>query len=190
MNLIAGKIIALCLLLALASLRAFAAEVHVNHLEIKRESKENFVLVFSLNLPQVLHQLLAPQASFPEFLKTYSEMPEIAFQKAIDKGAAMLSNSSFFVLPSGARMNFKQWQLPDTKALRESFKTSLVLLNLPPSAASHLDPVRVMARVETKKLISRAQLQLPQAMNPILVSLKNDRFWLTVQIPMAILEFN
>ena len=40
MNLIAGKIIALCLLLALASLQAFAGEVHVNQLEIKREGKE------------------------------------------------------------------------------------------------------------------------------------------------------
>lgn len=87
-------------------------------------------------------------------------------------------------------MNFKQWQLPDTQALREFFKASLMLLNLPPSADSHLDPVRVMARVETQNSISRAQLQLAPAMNPILVSVQNDKFWLTVQIPMALVEFN
>jgi hypothetical protein len=32
------------------------------------------------------------------------------------------------------------------------------------------------------------QLQLPPALHPIVVSLPNDKFWLTAQIPMAIVE--
>jgi len=188
MNLIAGKIIALCLLLTLASSQAFAGEVHVNQLEIKREDKEKFVLVFNLNLPQVLHQLLAPQAAFPEFLKNYSEMPEIDFQKAIDKVKAMLSDSSFFVLPSGAKMRFKQWQLPANPALREAFKANAFLLNFPAGPLSHLPPVPVLAESRSKTPVSRAQIELSKALNPIFVKTKTDQFWLTEQIPLAILN--
>ena len=65
---------------------------------------------------------------------------------------------------------------------------SLMLLNMPPSAASHLDPVRVLAQAQAKTPISRVQLQLPPALHPIVVSLPNDKFWLTEQIPMAIIE--
>ena len=188
MNLIAGKIIALWLLLALASSQAFAGEVHVNQLDIKREDKEKFVLVFNLNLPQVLHQLLAPQASFPEFLKNYSEMPEIDFQKAIDKVKAMLSDSSFFVLPSGAKMRFKQWQLPANPALREAFKANAFLLNFPAGPLSHLPPVQVLAEAQSKTPVSRVQIELSKAFNPIFVKVKADQFWLTEQIPLAIIN--
>ena len=188
MNLIAGKFIALCLLLALSSLQALAGEVHVNQLEIKREGKEKFVLVFNLNLPQVLHQLLAPQASFPEFLKSYSEMPEIEFQKAIDKGAAKLSESSFFLLPSGARMNFKKWQLPANQAMREAFKANAFLLNFPAGPLSHLPPVPVLAEAQSKTPVSRVQIELSKAFNPIFVKVKADQFWLTEQIPLAIIN--
>ena len=188
MNLIAGKIVPLCLLLALTSLQAFAGDVHVNQLEIKREGKEKFVLVFNLNLPQVMHQLLAPQASFSEFLKNYSEMPEIEFQKAIDKVKAMFSASSFFVLPSGDRMKFKQWQLPANQALREAFKASAFLLNFPAGPLSHLPPVPVLAESQSKTPVSRVQLELSKALNPIFVKAKADQFWLTEQIPLAIIN--
>jgi len=42
--------------------------------------------------------------------------------------------------------------------------------------------------VQAKTPISRVQLQLPPALYPVVVSLPNDKFWLTEQIPMAIVE--
>lgn len=161
---------------------------HYNAAELKRESATSVQFAFALNLPQVLHQVLAPQLTYPAFLQSYADLPDPALDKEIAKAAAALSAKAYFTLPSGAKAHIKQWQLPDRQALRDSFIASLLLLNMPPSAASHLDPVRVLAQVQAKTPISRVQLQLPPALYPIVVSLPNDKFWLTEQIPMAIIE--
>lgn len=164
------------------------AVAHYNAVELKRESATSVQFAFALNLPQVLHQLLAPQLAYPAFLQTYADLPDPALEREVGKASAALSAKAYFTLPSGVKANLKQWQLPDKQALRDSFKTSLLLLSMPPSLASHLDPVPVLAQVQTKTPINRVQLQLPPALYPIMVSLPQDKFWLTEQIPMAIVE--
>ena len=179
---------ALCLLgsnLALAQSQPLA---HYNAAELARQSPTSVQFAFALNLPQVLHQALAPQLAYPAFLQRYADLSDPALDKEIAKAGVALSAQAYFTLPSGAKAHIKQWQLPDAQALRDSFKASLMLLNMPPSPASHLDPVRVLAQVQTKIPINRVQLQLPPALHPIVVSLPNDKFWLTAQIPMAIVE--
>ena len=161
---------------------------HYNAVELKRESPTSVHFAFALNLPQVLHQVLAPQLQYPAFLQNYADLPDPALDKEIAKASAALSAKAYFTLPSGAKAHLKQWQLPDRQSLRDSFKASLMLLNMPPGPASHLDPVRVLAQAQAKTPIGRAQLQLPPALYPIVVSLANDKFWLTEQIPMAIVE--
>ncbi len=183
--LLAAALFSLCSNPALAQSQPPA---HYNSVELARESPTSVQFAFALNLPEVLHQLLAPQLSYPAFLQSYADLPDPAFDKELLKASAALSAKAYFTLPSGAKVNVKQWQLPDRQALRDSFKASLILLNMPPSAASHLDPVRVLAKVQAKTPISRVQLQLPPALYPIAVSLPNDKFWLTEQIPMAIVE--
>lgn len=184
-ELLAAALFLLCSNLALAQSQPLA---HYNAAELKRESATSVQLAFALNLPQALHQVLAPQLAYPAFLQTYADLPDPAFDKELAKASAALSAKAYFTLPSGAKAHIKQWQFPDKQALRDSFKASLMLLNMPPSAASHLDPVRVLALAQAKSPISRVQLQLPPALYPIVVSLPNDKFWLTEQIPMAIVD--
>jgi len=161
---------------------------HYNAAVLQRESPTSVQFTFSLNLPQVLHQVLAPQLQYPAFLQNYADLPDPALDKELAKAAAALSAKAYFTLPSGAKAPVKQWQLPEASALRDSFRASLMLLNMPPSAASHLDPVRVLAKAQAKTPLSRVQLQLPPELYPIVVSLPNDKFWLTELIPMAIVE--
>jgi len=161
---------------------------HYNAVELKRESATTVKFAFALNLPQVFHVLLAPQLTYPAFLQAYAAMPDPAFEKEIAKASAALSAKAFFTLPSGSKAQVKQWQWPEKQAMRDLLQASLLLLSMPPSAASHLDPVPVLAQAQAKTGISRAQLQLPAALYPIIVSLPNDKFWLTDQIPMALVE--
>ena len=182
------KTFLVCVFFEACSLQTWAGEVHFNQVEVRRENKEKIIFVFSLNLPQALHQLLAPQSPFAEFLTKYAELPELDFQNALKSATSQLAGSSFFVVSSGAKVNFKNWQLPSTNALRESFKANLFLLQLPPGPQSHLPPAVVQAEVQTKTAINRAQLQLPKALHPIFVKVQQDQFWLTDQIPMAVVN--
>lgn len=173
--------------LGLASAQAQTVE-HYNAVELKRVSSTTVQFAFTLNLPQVLHVLLAPQLAYPVFLRAYAEMPDPAFEKEIAKAGASLSAKAFFTLSSGATVRLKHWQWPERHVIRDLFNASLVLLKMPPNSNVHLDPVPVLAQAQGKIGISRAQLQLSPALFPIVVSLPNDKFWLTEQIPMALVE--
>ena len=133
---------------------------------------------------------LAPKTSYSAFLNAQIELSDQAFDRQIAQVSARLSDRAFLVLPSGTKLQLKQWQLPEHKILRNALVSSLILLNLPQTTNAHIDPMNVTSTVQSKQPISRAQLQLPAAMNPILVVFKADQFWLTDQIPSAIIELN
>ncbi len=162
---------------------------HFNNAELRREGSNTVALTLYLNWPQVLHQLLAPQMPLRIFLKTYWELPDLPLESEMAKVGVQLTAKAYFTLPSGARVNFKQWQLPDRPSLRESFKLSLMLLDMPAIAQAHLDPVKVTAEAKSKNALTQVQIQLPKVLYPILVHSKNDNFWLTEQIPLAIINF-
>jgi len=163
---------------------------HLNSVEIKREANSAISFNFALNLPNLLHRMLAPQSSYSAFLNAQVELSDQAFDRQIAQVSARLSDRAFMVLPSGAKLQLKHWQLPDQKSLRDALVSSLILLNLPQKTNAHVDPMNVTSTVQTKHPITRVQLQLPAAMNPILVVFKTDQFWLTEQIPSAIIELN
>jgi len=161
---------------------------HHNAVELKRESATSVQFAFVLNLPQVLHALLAPRLAYPDFLQSYANLSDPALDKEMAKAGAALSAKAHFTLPSGAKAHLQHWQWPEKQAVRDSLKVSLMRLNMPSSATSHLDPMPVWARAQAKTPISWAQLRLPPALFPIVVSLPHDKFWLTEQIPMARVE--
>lgn len=170
--------------------QCLAGEVHINRVEIRKENSKLFVFTFYLNAPKLLHPLMAPQLTWAEFVKTYADRPAPEFQKDLARAIAGLSAQSFLVLPSGGKVNLKKWQLPEPLALQESLRVTRMLMSMPASAQAHLEPVAVLAEIQSKTPLDHVQIQLPKAMHPILVNYQNDRFWLTEHIPMAVVSLN
>ena len=162
---------------------------HFNNAELRREGDSTIAATLHLNWPQVLHQLLAPQMAFKVFLKTYLELPDLQLEREMAKLQINLTTNAYLTLPSGARVNFKKWQLPSNLALRESLTLSLMLIDMPTNAQAHLDPVKVTAEAQSRNALTQVQIKLPKALYPILVNSKNDKFWLTEQIPLAVISF-
>jgi hypothetical protein len=177
--------------LFLNSNAAVAQELgHQNTVEIKRHSNLEISLTFALNLPTLLHKVLAPQSNYATFLKAQVELTDKALDQEIAQLNAKFSKNAFLTLPSGAKVHVQRWQLPDKQSIRDALTSSLILLNMPHKDALHVDPLQVTARAQIKAPVSRIQLQLPLEMNPILVSHQADKFWLTDQIPMAIFQLD
>ncbi len=171
---------------------SFAQEKgHYNSAELRRENERTVSLTLYLNLPQLLHQVLAPKLSIGDFLKNYSELSDIQLDKEISKASSILTARTYFILPSGSKVNFKKWQFPSSQAVRESFKLSILLILLPAvvQGQNHLDPVKVASEAQTKSSLNTIQLQLPSEFHPILVKVQNDTFWMTEQIPTALVNF-
>jgi hypothetical protein len=123
-------------------------------------------------------------------LKAQIELSDKALDQEIAQLNAKFSKNAFMTLPSGAKVHAQEWQLPDKQSIRNALTSTLILLNMPDKGTLHVDPLLVTARAQIKAPVSRIQLQLSPEMNPILVSIKSDNFWLTDQIPMAIFQLD
>jgi hypothetical protein len=168
---------------------ALAGDVHYNQMDIKRDGRDKLVFSMSLNLTHLMHQVLAPQTPLVDFLKFHSELPDKALQTAIDKAGTQLGDKSFMLLPSGSKVSIRQWQFPPLQALRETLKAHLFLLDMPTTTPVHVPPMWVQAIGHSKSPWSRAQLQVHKALHPVWVIHQQDQFWLTEQIPLAIVNF-
>jgi hypothetical protein len=168
---------------------ALAGDVHYNQMDIKREGGNRFVFSLSLNLTHVLHQVLAPQSSLADFLKTYSDASDKELQTALAKAATQLGDKSFLLLPSGSKVSIRPWQLPPLAALREALKAHAFLTEMPSATPVHVPPMWVQAHGQSKTPVGRARLQVHKALHPVWVIHQQDQFWLTDQIPLAIVSF-
>jgi hypothetical protein len=158
---------------------------HPNTLRIIQEGTHTLVFQFSLNLPQVLHQLLSPAVAYAAFLQTHAAMPSGPWASALQKAQARLAANGVLTLPGGKPLRLQSWQWPDADVIAQSLRAQELLLHFPEASRPHLDPVLVPARLQTLQPIYQAQLQLPAALHPIEVTVKNDKFWLTNQISLA-----
>jgi len=161
---------------------------HPNALSIARDEGNILLFQFSLNLPQVLHQLLSPAMPLSAFLQNHAHMPPPAWERTLQNAKRLLSDSGILTLPGGRPIRLQAWQWPDDTAIAQSLKAQEILLPIAEASRLHLDPVPVQARLQTSKPIRQAQLQLPKALYPIEVTIKNDKFWLTTQIPLAMVN--
>ena len=166
-----------------------AGDVHYNQMDIKRDGRDKLVFTMSLNLTHLLHQVLAPQTPLVDFLKFHSELSDKVLQTAIDKAGTQLGDKSFLQLPSGSKVPIRQWQFPTVQALRETLKAHLFLIDMPTTTPVHVPPMWVQAIGHSKSPWSRAQLQVHKALHPLWVIHQQDQFWLTEQIPLAIVNF-
>jgi hypothetical protein len=170
-------------------LRALAGDVHYNQMDIQRDGRDRLVFSMSLNLTQLLHQVLTPQTPVADFLKVHSELSDKALQAAIDKASTQLGDKSSMLLPTGGKVSIRQWQLPPLVTLREALKAHAFLMEMPSATPVHVPPMWVQAHGQSKTPVGRAQLQVHKALHPLWVIQKQDQFWLTEQIPLAIVNF-
>lgn len=178
------------MVLALACpLWTFAGDVHYNQMDIQRDGRDKLVFSMSLNLTLLLHQVLAPQTPLADFLKLHAELSDKALQAAIDKASAQLGDKSSMLLPTGGKVSIRQWQLPPLVALREALKAHAFLLEMPSAIPVHVPPMRVQAHGHSKSPFIRVQLQVHKALHPLWVIQQQDQFWLTDQIPLAMVNF-
>lgn len=162
---------------------------HPNSLEVTRDGTSTITFTFLLNLPEIFHQIFSPQSNYSAFLKSQIALSDDMLEAELVRVATIFSEQTVILNTSGEKIRLQAWKLPEKKVLREVFKTALVVDNLADNEIFHVDPMPVIAKAFAKYSVFRVQLQLPSVMRPIFVNLKNDKFWLTNQIPMAIVDF-
>lgn len=174
---------------AVPHVSCIAGAAHINQVDIKKESPTLLRFEFNVNPTQLLHQLTAPATPFPVFLKTYAELPEAAFQKELLKAVKKLESESFLMYPSGVKLALKQWQLPSVPQFQNLLKQNLMIVDLPASFQSHMEPIAISAKVVGKMPFARAQLGLSASFFPVQARYQQDAVWFTAQLPVSLFDF-
>jgi len=165
--------------------------VHHNTLGIVPAGENKYDLVFLLNLPQVFHKTLSPNADFYVFLEKYSNLRDLSLLLEIEKVKKVLNKIPIMSLDSGADLYAKEWEFPEVFDIRAAFRMTEALKGLPVNLGLHVDPLPVKARVEFSKELraGRFKIEPPQPLLPLLIRYKNDAGWSTEQIPYLIMDF-
>ena len=167
---------------------SFAGDVHTNQMEMKRHSATSLSMDFFVDPAKFCYLLMAPHNTYEYFLKFYSEMPAEEFKKEWSSSIKKLESENFIMMPSGVKVPLKQWTFPSEDALQGFLKKAQLIIGLPANFRSHLEPVLVTAVAQSKTPLNRVQLNLSQKFHPILVQYKQDRVWLTSQIPVELFD--
>lgn len=165
-----------------------AGAQHQNQVVVLKEAPTTLRFDFQINPALWLHQLMQPQASFPDFLKTHAVLPEADFRKILNQSLRKLEKESFVQLPTGEKLALLQWQSPATVPWQELLQKNLLILNLPPQMQAHLEPVSLSASVRSKKPLGRVQISLSPVFYPILLQYQQDLVWFTPLIPSSLID--
>lgn len=176
-----------CLALALVG-TAQAGAQHQNQVTLRKESPTSLRFDFQINPALWLHQLMQPQSSFPDFLKTHAALPETDFQKMLAQSLRKMEKDNFVHLPSGEKLALVQWQSPTAPQLQELLQKNLLILGLPPQMQAHLEPIALSASVRSKKPLGRIQLSLSPVFHPIALQYQQDMVWFTPLIPVSLID--
>lgn len=178
----------LLVLAALGTAAAHAGDLHTNRVDLRKEAANLLRFEFQINPAPWLHQLLAPQASFPAFVKASAELPEPEFRKAFEKAAKKFESGSFLLTPNGEKVLLGKWQMPEAARLHDMLRKNALILDLPPQIQGHLEPIVISASARSRQPLGRIQLTLSPVFYPVQAHYQQDSVWFTPMLQTSLMD--
>ena len=184
------SLLSLCGAMMLGQGHAVAHELLKNTASLLKSGPKTIALSFQLDPSATLHRALKPEMPFDAFLARYADMPMAEFQVELTKAQTALARDIRINGPDGKKMALNSWKWQDAQTWKDMLRAQLLISLATPNELGHLQQTAASAQAISPRPISHVQVSLPRAMNPILVrSSPTDAFWLTDQIPQAIVTY-
>lgn len=181
-------LVSLLMVLATVMEPAAAGAVHVNQVALRQESRTLLQFEFQINPTAWLHQLLAPASDVQAFIKSQAALPEAQFRQALEKAQRRLETENFLMLPSGAKVALRNWQMPQAALLQEMLRRNVLILDLPPQFQGHLEPITITASAKASVPLGRVQLTLSPVFYPVQLRHQQDAVWFTPLLPTSLID--
>ena len=180
-------------LLLSSCLHGFGVSAHerqINKGFVQKMDDGRIALEFLLDPAVLMFKALAPETTLPLFLKRYAEMKPQVFEQELKKLKAQLVKGIKLQGPDGRALGQSAWNWPPASDWQDIVKTQKIMLDALSNEEGHLPQIKLNIVLKGGKNLSRAQVSLLPSMHPILVrNMPSDDFWLTDQIPVAIIGF-
>lgn len=158
--------------LALAALCAAGASAHEledNRATLVLRGGNHLSLTLYIALPEALHQALAPQRSFDEFILVFSAMKPEDFQRALLSAQAKFESSTRVTVAPGGELPLKNWVWPEARQVQAALQQRVMQAVAAPGAHSHPEPFEVRAEAAAGAAVSSLQVRFPPEFRKVLV---------------------
>lgn len=157
--------------LALALLAAAgpgaAHENEVNRATLVLRDKVHLSATLFINYTEALHQALAPQGSYKDFVLTYSAMDAARFKAGLDKAQAAFKSGTRLARKEGGRLLLARWQWPDAVQVQRLLRERAMALMV--GGHAHEAQQEIRAELHSERPISELTAQFPPAFGKVLV---------------------
>ncbi|MFM9993206.1 MAG: hypothetical protein ACKVOY_17395 [Burkholderiaceae bacterium] len=169
---------------------AVSHDRQINKGFIQKADNKSLELEFLIDPALLMHKALMPNASLEQSIKRYAEMSPEAFVKEFAQLKQLMAKDIKIIGADGKRLAPRSFKLQPHAEWQYIFKTQIVLLEAFSNEAGHLPQMKINITFKSGKNLSQAQFSVPGAMFPILMrNMPADEFWLSDQIPFAIVHF-
>lgn len=181
---------ALFCLLSWLALGAQAHERQINKGFLQKMDDGTVAMEFLLDPAVLMFNALVPETTLPLFIKRYAEMKPEVFELEMKKLKGHLSKGIQLQGPNGRALPQSVWNWPPSSDWQDIIKAQKIMLDVLSNEEGHLPQIKLNIVLKGGKNLQRAQISLHPSMHPILVrNMPTDDFWLTHQIPTAIIGF-
>lgn len=176
---------------------ALASSVHAHELQDNRATlvlrdQQHLALTFFVDYTAVLHQVLAPQLSLPEFVLMYSAMQPQAFTAQLQIAQAKLQSSMGLTLHKGKAAVLTQWVWPKAVAVQNLLQQRAMQSVVAPTDHGHAVQSEIRAEVKSGQAgdFISVKLQLPIEFKDVLVvSYQPKQVWVRPRTPFTTITF-
>jgi hypothetical protein len=117
-------------------------------------------------------------------------MQPAVFERHFQKFQHQLVKDIQIKAEDGKFLSHLSWQSQNAVEWHDILKTQKMMLDALSNERGHLPQIKINVLLKGGKHLSRAQISLPKAMNPIVVrNMPADDFWLTDHIRAAVIDF-
>ena len=156
---------------------------------VQRDASHVSVTLF-IALPEALHQTLAPERSFQEFVLTYASMPQASFQNALLKAERQLQSELVFKAKNGQPFTLDGWVWPELARVQTALQDRAMQALVAPGDHAHALALEIRVELRSAKPITSFQVQFPSAFKRVMaVSYRPKQVWVEPFMPSPAITF-
>lgn len=155
------------LLLALAAAASHAHENEANRATLVLRDKGHLSAALYIQYSEALHQALAPQLSYPDFVMTYGAMDAPRFNASLAQAQAKFQAATRLVRQDGSVLTLTRWQWPAAAQVQRLLRERSMALMV--GGHAHEPPQEITAELHSDKPIAAITAQFPPAFKQVLL---------------------
>jgi hypothetical protein len=149
--------------------KAYSHELPENRIALVVRDSRVVNLTLYLNVGGSLHQSIAPQMPWKQFIAIRAAMPDLELDIELRKFIANIQNGTILQNQNNGTLVITSWKWPDFKLIQAQLRRMAMDSVISNSSHAHEEPIQITAQSISKQNISEISIKVPSEIKPVTV---------------------